>query len=193
VLFGALNPRTGALCLDRAQRWDQQSFHEHLRHLRRQWWGWTMVLFLDRGSPHKAKDSQRLARELGIELRWLPVACPELNPVEGLWREVKGQVMANEPAPDLGQSVERARAHLAAMSSQQRLQTAGVLSGNFWLFTWMFPVQQDLPRVLPIAGPERIQLCVVAKPPAALPDMYTGVDGLLSAPRPTLQATFLLV
>ena len=28
--------------------------------------------------------SERLAEELGIEMRYLPTACPELNPVEGL-------------------------------------------------------------------------------------------------------------
>jgi hypothetical protein len=95
VLYGALNIRTGAICLDQAKEWHQASFQEHLRHLRSQWRGWNIVLFLDRGSPHTAKRSRKLARELGIELRWLPVACPELNPVEGLWRHLKGKVLAN--------------------------------------------------------------------------------------------------
>jgi hypothetical protein len=36
--------------------------------------GLEIVLFLDRGSHHTAKRSLKLARELGIELRWLPVA-----------------------------------------------------------------------------------------------------------------------
>jgi hypothetical protein len=31
--------------------------------------GWHIVLFIDRGSPHKAKQGQRLAREIGIQLR----------------------------------------------------------------------------------------------------------------------------
>lgn len=135
VLYGALNPRTGAVCLDRADVWNQDTFQEHLMHMRSTWRGWHIVLFLDRGSPHKAKRSQRLAKELEIELRWLPVACPELNPVEGLWREVKGQVLANEPTPNVEESVERASQHLMAMSRQERLQASGVLSGNFWLST----------------------------------------------------------
>jgi DDE superfamily endonuclease len=85
VLYGALNIKTGAICLDQAQKWNQDSFQEHLRHLKAQWRGWHIVLFLDRGSPHTAKRSLKLAKKLAIELRWLPVACPELNPVEGLW------------------------------------------------------------------------------------------------------------
>jgi hypothetical protein len=43
--------------------------------------GWRFVLFLDRGSPHTARASRRLARGLGIELRLLPTACPEQNPL----------------------------------------------------------------------------------------------------------------
>ena len=97
VLYGALNIKTGAICLDQAQKWDQDSFQEHLKQVKAQWRGWNLVLFLDRGSPQTAKRSLKLARELGIELRWLPVACPELNPVEGLWRHLKGKALANRP------------------------------------------------------------------------------------------------
>jgi hypothetical protein len=88
VLFGAMAIGSGALCLDRAEQWNQDGFQAHLRHLRRVWRGWRIVLFLDRGSPHTARRSRALAAELGIEMRLLPTACPELNPVEGLWREL---------------------------------------------------------------------------------------------------------
>lgn len=135
VLYGALSPKTGALCLDRALGWNQDSFQEHLKHLRRQWRGWHIVLFLDRGSPHTAKRSRALAQQLGIALRFLPTACPELNPVEGLWRYVKGHVLANEPTPSIDVSVGRACSYLASLSFNERLQTAGVLSGKFWLPT----------------------------------------------------------
>jgi transposase len=135
VLFGALAIGTGTLCLDRAAQWNQASFQAHLRHLRATWRGWRIVLFLDRGSPHTARASRALARGLGVELRFLPTACPELNPLEGLWREIKGHVLANEPTPKLGVSLERAIDHLMAMTGRQRRQTAGVLSENFWIPT----------------------------------------------------------
>lgn len=135
VVFGALNVGTGTLLLDRAVNWDQSSFQDHLRRLRSLWRGWNLVLFLDRGSPHTARASRSLAKELGVELRFLPTACPELNPLEGLWREVKGHVLANEPTPDLDVSLRRAFDHLQAMTPSQRLTTAGVLSGSFWLPT----------------------------------------------------------
>src|SRR4029077_1150054 len=61
-----------------------------------------LVLFVDRGSPHTARRSRELAAELGVELRFLPTACPELNPVEGLWRHVKGRGDGQRahPGPD---------------------------------------------------------------------------------------------
>jgi transposase len=139
VLYGALSPATGTLILDGADVWDQRSFQDHLRSVRARWRGWNIVLFLDRGSPHTARASRALARELGVELRFLPAACPELNPVEGLWRHAKGRVLANEPTPDLMASLERACDELLLMSSTERLRLAGVLSGNFWLPTY-FPV-----------------------------------------------------
>jgi transposase len=135
VLYGALNVRTGAVCLTPADRWNQKSFQSHLRELRALWRGWRVVLFLDRGSPHTAKRSVALAAELGIELRWLPTACPELNPVEGLWRHVKGRVLADEPTPDLSESLRRACGEIRGMTATQRLTQAGVLSDYFWLPT----------------------------------------------------------
>jgi hypothetical protein len=135
VLYGALNPATGALLLEEAARWNQWTFQEHLRGIRSAWRGWNVVLFLGRGSPHTARASRALAAELGVELRFLPAACPELNPVEGLWRHAKGRVLANEPTPDLGASLRRVMDELLGMSPIERLRLAGVLSGNFWLPT----------------------------------------------------------
>lgn len=135
ILYGALNPKTGALCLDQALRWNQDSFQAHMRHLRRLWGGWRIVLLLDRGSPHRARRSRQVAQQLGIRLRYLPRACPELNPVEGLWRFVKGRILANEPTPSIDASVERACEALQSLSFKERLQTAGTLSDKFWLPT----------------------------------------------------------
>ena len=135
VLYGAIAVGRGTLCLDRAERWNQDSFQDHLRHIRSTWRGWRIVLFLDRCSPHTAKRSRALAKESCIELRFLPTACPELNPMEGLWREIKGHILANEPTPKLKVSMERAIYHLMAMTGQQRRQTAGILSEYFWLPT----------------------------------------------------------
>jgi hypothetical protein len=135
VLYGALNPATGRVWFDQAAAWNQQTFQEHLWNLRACWRGWHVVLFLDRGSPHTARASRELAAGLGVELRFLPTACPELNPVEGLWRHIKGRVLANEPTPDLAASLDRVYDEVFLMTPTERLTLAGVNSGNFWLPT----------------------------------------------------------
>ena len=133
--YCALAVGTGLVRLEVAPRWNQDTFQAHLRGVRATWRGWRVVRFLDRGGPHLANKTKALARALGVELRFLPTACPELNPVEGLWRHLKGRVLANEPTPDLDASVHRAFDDLRAMTGRERLQLAGVLSGNFWLPT----------------------------------------------------------
>ena len=84
VLYGVLNVQTGTALVRQARHWKQGTFQEVLRAICRPWRGWCIVLFLDRGSLHRARASQALARALGIALRWLPVACPELNPASSL-------------------------------------------------------------------------------------------------------------
>lgn len=81
VRWGVLNPATGDLLLMSSLRWEQEAFQQLLVQMRSHWRGWHIVLFIDRGSPHTAQASGELAASLGIQIRWLPVACPELNPV----------------------------------------------------------------------------------------------------------------
>ena len=45
-------------------------------------------------------------------------------------------MLANEPTPDLSKSLGRVYDELFQMTPTQRLQLAGVLSGNFWLPTY---------------------------------------------------------
>jgi transposase len=131
VLYGTLSLQ-GALELYYAKEWDQDHFQAYLQQIRKRWRGWRIVLFVDRGSPHTASASRRQARTLGIQIRWLPTACPELNPVDHLWRHVKA-LLANEPTPKVVEAVERASAFLLELTPHQRLLKAGILSGDFWL------------------------------------------------------------
>jgi hypothetical protein len=66
-------------------------------------------------------------------VRFLPIATPELNAMDHLWRHVKGRGLANRPTQSIDASADSACQYLLAMSRQERLRKAGVLSGNFWL------------------------------------------------------------
>ena len=133
VVFGVLNVHTGHLELEIMSHWDALCWQWFLLHTRSVWRGWNIVLFLDRGSPHTADASQELADHMGIELRWLPTATPELNALEGLWREGKDQVLANHPPRPVDESAMALCQYLLGLPPQQCLQKAGVLSGHFWL------------------------------------------------------------
>jgi transposase len=133
VLHGALNIRSGDILLLITDEWVQETHQVFLRMLSAHWRGWHIVLFEDRGSPHTADESRELARALGIEVRFLPIATPELNAMDHLWRHVKGRGLANRATQSIDASADSACRYLLDMSRWERLQKAGVLSGNFWL------------------------------------------------------------
>jgi hypothetical protein len=133
VLHGALNVHTGAIVLLITDHWDQQTHQYFLTMVRSYWRGWHIVLFEDRGSPHTAEESLEMAAALHIELRFLPVATPELNAMDHLWRHVKGEGLANRATVSIDTSADAACQYLLGLSPHERLRKAGVLSGNFWL------------------------------------------------------------
>ncbi|MDE3089904.1 MAG: transposase [Chloroflexota bacterium] len=130
---GVMNIRTGDYLDFVSTKFRQEQCQAVLRQIRRQWRGWQIVLFVDRNTPHKAMASRRLARELNIQLRWLPKACPELNVMDHLWRHAKDLISANEPTPNVVATVKRAQREIRRMTPQERLRKAGILSKDFWL------------------------------------------------------------
>ena len=135
VIYGTINIGTGHRCIDVVDRWNGQTWRDHLSRIRQCWRGWNIVLFLDRGSPHTAIASRALARELTIEVRWLPTACPELNPVEDIWRWLKGTILCNYQANKFEDTIQRATKAIDQLTPKQLLTKAGILSKNFWLPT----------------------------------------------------------
>jgi len=133
ILTGVLNIQTGSYFQYSSEAYNQDTFQLILQLIRCHWRGWHIVLFLDKISAQRANRSRQLAKDLGIQLRWLPTACPELNPVDHLWRHLKKDVLANEPLPDLKTILKYACAYLDDLSPRERLRKAGILSEHFWL------------------------------------------------------------
>lgn len=133
ILHGAINIRSGAIALGITEDWDADTHQWFLRLVRAQWRGWHLVLFEDKGPPHTAGESRVLARQLGLEIRWLPRATPELNAMDQLWRHMKAEVLANQPPRPIQESADLACEHILALTPRERLRKAGVLSGHFWL------------------------------------------------------------
>jgi len=133
VLFGTINPRTGHRVVLRRPRQRQEDFQAFLRELRRRYPGRPIWLLLDKAPCHQAIRSQQLAARLGIVFLWLPKQCPELNPMDHLWRPLKGKVAANRQYRTVDQQAQSAEGWLLGLSNRHALRMAGVLSPRFWL------------------------------------------------------------
>jgi hypothetical protein len=124
---------TGSLLLYDTDHCNQDEFQLYLQMIRSLWRGWHLVLFLDRDASHTAEASVSLAEGLGIALRWLPVACPMLNPMDHLWRHMKGDILANNPGDDLNECVAYVYQYLQDMGPAGWMRKAGLFSETFWL------------------------------------------------------------
>jgi hypothetical protein len=133
VVHGAINIGTGDVAGMITKVWTQQEHQDFLSVVRSHWRGWDIVLFEDRAGQHTAPDSLDWARTLGIELRLLPKATPELNAMDHLWRHAKREALGSRATLSVEESALAACRYIIGLSPQQRLRQAGVLSGNFWL------------------------------------------------------------
>jgi hypothetical protein len=133
IIHGAINIRTGAIVLLITEIWDQLTHQYFLKMIRSYWRGWHIVLFEDRGSPHTASASLDLAKTLCIQIRLLPIATPELNAMDHLWRHVKRWALSDRATQSIDESADKACQYLFNLSPRDRLKKAGVLSNNFWL------------------------------------------------------------
>ncbi len=91
------------------------------------------MLFEDRAGQHTAPDSLEWAEELGIEVRLLPKATPELNAMDHLWRHTKREALGDRETISIEGSALDACQYIIDLGPSDRLRRAGVLSGNFWL------------------------------------------------------------
>jgi transposase len=133
VIFGALHVRTGHLVLLCRKKQYATDFCAFLDELRRRYGDRPLALLLDGDSSHTAHRSQRLAAALNIRLIWLPIRCPELNPIEHLWRAPKENVSANRQDATIERTVERFLRYLRRLTPRAAPRKAGVLSPRFWL------------------------------------------------------------
>lgn len=133
VLFGAMDLRTGRRLLLVRERQRGADFQAFLRHVRRHCGRRRVLMLLDTDSSHTAHASVALAAELRIELVWLPIRCPELNPIDHLWRLGKQRICANRQHAHIEDLVEDYVAYVRGLAPRTALRRGGVLSPKFWL------------------------------------------------------------
>lgn len=133
VVFGAMNLRTGKRLFLARQHQRQQDFQAFLELIHQHYRGQHVALLLDENSSHTANRSQQLARELRIDLLWLPKRSPELNPMDKLWGQAKNVVSANLQYPTIDDHLQTFIEYLECLTNWEARYTSGVLSSKFWL------------------------------------------------------------
>jgi transposase len=133
ILHGAINVRSGDVALLITEEWVNETHQTFLSMIRSRWRGWNIVLFEDRASQHKSPESLEWAERLGIEVRLLPRATPELNAMDQLWRHTKRETVGSRATKTVERSALDACRYIIDLRPRDRLRQAGVLSGNFWL------------------------------------------------------------
>lgn len=74
-----------------------------------------------------------LAAQLDIVFVWLPKQCSELNAMDQLWKELKGDLAANRQFKNIAEAVDYAEQWVLNLTDNQALKKAGVLSKSYWL------------------------------------------------------------
>ena len=133
VLHGAINVGSGDVTMLITEHWTKETHQGFLSMVRSHWRGWNIVLFEDRASQHTAPESRDWADELGIEVRLLPKATPELNTMDHLWRHSKRETVGSRATETIEKSTLDVCQYIIDLSPRERLRQAGILSGNFWL------------------------------------------------------------
>lgn len=137
VLFAAINLRTGHRISMRRARMRQAEFQDFLRLVRRRYGKRPVWVLLDEAPCHMARQSRALAVRLGIHFIFLPKQCSELNAMDQLWKELKGQVSANYQFVSIDRHAKQAETWLLSLSKSDALRKAGVLSKNYWLRSFL--------------------------------------------------------
>jgi hypothetical protein len=142
VLIHAFNWKKLSLCAALAYRWDgrrsrlyfqtrPESYHAEsliafLRDLRRHLRGQQATLIWDGLPAHKSRLMQAYLQSQRHWLRVepLPGYAPDLNPVETLWSNLKGQELANRCSQGLGEADTAVRQGMARVTHTKQLAFA---------------------------------------------------------------------
>lgn len=96
-VFGSLDPLSGRLITQIAERKNSSAFIDHLRALLRIYNGLHIFLFLDNCSIHHAKAVARFLADHKdrIPVIWNAAYAPELNLIERYWGHLKAKAIHN--------------------------------------------------------------------------------------------------
>jgi transposase len=127
AIFGALNIRSGQWHYQVRQRMRKEDFIAFLEYLLSAYPAQQIILIVDNYSSHTARDvAAWVAGQPYLHLHFLPKYCSQLNPVEAIWLQMKGQIAANRLYGSIKGVVEAVETFFARMTPAQALTWAGI-------------------------------------------------------------------
>lgn len=93
-----------------------------------------LLLILDNVPYHHTKEVKALARQLGIQLLYLPPYSPNLNLIERLWKFMKKKVARNKYYATFAEFITAATTFLQHLD-QYDTELKTLMTENFHLFT----------------------------------------------------------
>jgi transposase len=111
--YGTLEVKTGAEIVTRSTTFSAEISAEHLQQVLDAFPERPILLFWDRAPWHRGEPIRRLlAANPRLEIIEYPVAAPELNPQEQVWKQTRRAVSHNHLTPKLPQLADNFENHL---------------------------------------------------------------------------------
>ncbi len=103
--------------------YDAESLIAFLRQLRRHFYGQRVLLLWDGLPAHRSRSMRAYLEDQAhwLQVERLPAYAPELNPVEGLWANLKGTELANRCDLEISQTMTAADDGVQRIRSSQQL------------------------------------------------------------------------
>jgi len=113
--YGTLNLHTYQEIVTRMETMDAVASAQHLEDVLATVSNVPILLFWDRAPWHRGQPIKDvLAANPRLEIEYFPVAAPDLNPQEHVWKATRQEVSHNHCAPCLPELADKFEAHLAA-------------------------------------------------------------------------------
>lgn len=126
MIFGALDIRSGGWTYLIRQHMRKEDFVAFLEHLLAMYTG-PIILIVDNYSSHTAYLVQDwLKNHPRLKLLYLPKYCSHLNPVEGIWLQLKNKIAANRLYASMKLLLEAVDTFFNGMTPEKALAWAGV-------------------------------------------------------------------
>ncbi len=123
-LYAAVEPATGQACWWEMPALDSPCFEAFLQHFGEQCRETLNVLVVDNAPAHTAKALQLPEN---VVLLYLPPYCPELNPVERVWEDLKSRISATDQT--IRTQLKALREHIAGIINRYTAQQLQSLTG----------------------------------------------------------------